>query len=282
MSIGIISCSFEGLIMSQNNNTNVHDVHCEQLLLERISHGDTSAFWQLWNQHKDYLYYQCLKSMGNNIDDAQEALSYSMLRAWEKLPKYAFQIKNVRAWLTRLSGNLCVDLHRSNRKTLNISEEIDFICSPDKIGVSGVETPEANLLRNELGAVLFELISKLPNQLQAPFILRFCEQSSYKDISQQLNISEVTIRKRIQGARALLRRQLSQYFAGSSHFSIFTDPTNNDGTTETHSICLSDLKFTPDKPTGLSLENISYWLSITNIEALPERDCPLTGSLEWH
>ena len=62
--------------MSQKNNINVHDVHFEQLLLERISHGDTSAFWQLWNYHKDYLYYQCLKWMGNNIDDAQEVVSY--------------------------------------------------------------------------------------------------------------------------------------------------------------------------------------------------------------
>ena len=268
--------------MSQKNHTNVHDVLFEQLLLERISRGDKSAFWQLWDQHKDYLYYQCLKRMGNNIDDAQEALSYSMLRAWEKLPKYALQIKNVRAWLTRLSGNLCIDLHRNDSKTLNISEEIDFICSTDQVGVSTPETPEAKLLRNELSAVLFEFISKLPNQLQAPFILRFCEQLSYKDISQQLNISEVSIRKRIQSARALLRRKLSQYFTGSSHFSICTDPKNNDGTTETHSICISDLKYTPDKSIGLSLENISYWLSITNIEALPYRDCPLTGSLEWH
>ncbi len=268
--------------MSQKNNTNVHDVHFEQLLLERISQGDKSAFWQLWDQHKDYLYYQCLKRMGNNIDDAQEALSYSMLRAWEKLPKYALQIKNVRAWLTRLSGNLCIDLHRNNSKTLNISEEIDFICSTDKVGVLGVETPEASLLRSELSAVLFELINKLPSQLQDPFILRFCEQSSYKDISQQLNISEVSIRKRIQGARALLRRKLSQYFMGSSHFSICTDSKNNDGTRDNNSICLSDLKYIPDKSIGLSLENISYWLSITNIEALPYRDCPLTGSLEWH
>lgn len=268
--------------MSQKNNINVHDVYFEQLLLERISNGDTSAFWQLWNQHKEYLYYQCLKWMDHNIDDAQEALSYSMLRAWEKLPKYAFQIKNVRAWLTRLSGNLCIDLHRSNSKTLNISEEIDCIFSTEKICASVVETPEAYLLRNELGAVLFDLINKLPNKLQAPFILRFCEQSSYKDISQHLNISEVCIRKRIQGARALLRRQLSQYFAGSSHFSILTDSTNNDGTKETHSNCLSNLKCTPDKSRDLRLENISYWLAITNLEVLPYRDYPLTGSFEWH
>lgn len=265
--------------MSQKNNTNVHDVHFEKLLLERISRGDKSAFWQLWAQHKDYLYYQCLKRMGNNIDDAQEALSYSMLRAWEKLPTYALQIKNVRAWLTRLSGNLCIDLHRSNRKTLNISEEIDFICSTEKIDILGIETPEAKLLRNELNYVLFELISKLPNQLQAPFILRFCEHSSYKDISRRLNISEVSIRKRIQGARALLRRKLSQYFAGSSHFLI---ETNNDGTRENISNRLSNLKYTPDKSIGLSWENISYWLSITNIEAFPQRDYPLTVSLDWH
>ena len=74
--------------MSQNNKTmNVDNVHFEQLLLKRISNGDKSAFWQLWDKHTEYLYYKCLKLMNDNIDDAHEALSYSMLRAWEKLYK---------------------------------------------------------------------------------------------------------------------------------------------------------------------------------------------------
>ena len=39
-----------------------------------------------------------------------------MLRALEKLPRMSSQIENLESWLTRLTVNLCVDIHREHER----------------------------------------------------------------------------------------------------------------------------------------------------------------------
>lgn len=55
------------------------------------------GFWQQWQQYRDYLYRCYLKWMGGNPTDADseawrdsaiDALSRTMLNAWEKVQKY--------------------------------------------------------------------------------------------------------------------------------------------------------------------------------------------------
>ena len=45
-------------------------------------------FGQHWQQYREYLYRCCIKWMGNPTD-AEDALSRAMLKAWEKVQKYA-------------------------------------------------------------------------------------------------------------------------------------------------------------------------------------------------
>ena len=59
-----------------------------------------TAFWQRWEQYRDYLYRCCIKWMGGNPTDAEDALSRAMLKAWEKVQNYAGEIANFKAWLT--------------------------------------------------------------------------------------------------------------------------------------------------------------------------------------
>ncbi|MEH2165574.1 MAG: sigma-70 family RNA polymerase sigma factor [Nostoc sp.] len=80
--------------------------------LRNNSEDSGKRFWQQWQQYRDYLYRCCLKWMGGNLTDAEDALSRTMLKAWEKVQKYAGEIANFKAWLTRLTHNLCVDIHR--------------------------------------------------------------------------------------------------------------------------------------------------------------------------
>src|SRR5262245_21182758 len=85
-------------------------------LLCRVAEGNTLAFWMLWDLHKGHLYHLCMWQMGGVQEDAEDALSRAMLRALEKLPHNACKIGNFRAWLSRLTLNLCVDMHRERRR----------------------------------------------------------------------------------------------------------------------------------------------------------------------
>ena len=82
-------------------------------------------FWHQWQQYQDYLYRCCLKWMGGNLTDAEDALSRAMLKAWEKVQKYAEEIANFKACLTRLTHNLCVDIHRERDRSANCVPEIN-------------------------------------------------------------------------------------------------------------------------------------------------------------
>lgn len=83
------------------------------------------AFWQLWEQYRDYLYRCCIEWMGGNPTDAEDALSRAMLKAWEKVQKIGVEIANFKAWLTSLTHNLCVDIHRERSRGANRVEDIE-------------------------------------------------------------------------------------------------------------------------------------------------------------
>lgn len=53
--------------------------------LWRGSEDIGTAFWQQWEQYRDYLYRCCIKWIGGNPTDAEDALSRAMLKAWEKV-----------------------------------------------------------------------------------------------------------------------------------------------------------------------------------------------------
>lgn len=63
--------------------------------------------------------------MGCNHTDAFEALSRATLKAWDKLPAYAEKITNPKAWLTRLTHNVCMDMHRERSRGAKGIESIE-------------------------------------------------------------------------------------------------------------------------------------------------------------
>ncbi|MDJ0714622.1 MAG: RNA polymerase sigma factor [Prochloraceae cyanobacterium] len=187
----------------------------EQYLLQCITQGNRQAFWKLWLLYENYLFRRCQMWMGGNDIDAEEALSQARLKAWEKLPNYASKITNPKAWLTRMTHNLCVDIHRERQRRAKNIESIDAITVADsEIMASNSDSPESGILRQELKIYIRRAINALPPRLQEPLILLCYYQISYADIAKKLILSENTVYKRIQQARTILRKQLNKYISG--------------------------------------------------------------------
>ncbi|HIK31168.1 MAG TPA: RNA polymerase sigma factor [Oscillatoriales cyanobacterium M59_W2019_021] len=198
----------------------------DRILLQRLSTGDRAAFWLLWNQHRDYLYRRCLGWTGGNRTHAEEVLSQASLKAWAKLPGFAAQIANPKAWLIRLTYNLCVDWQRQrNRSAFGVENVEELTSSVTDAAISTFESPESMVLRREMGEEIRRAIDELPPRLRYPFVMRFCREMSYADIAQQLDLSNSNARKRIQQARSLLQKQLAPYVGERSHSPIQKSPT---------------------------------------------------------
>ncbi|MEQ8386837.1 MAG: sigma-70 family RNA polymerase sigma factor [Coleofasciculus sp. A1-SPW-01] len=171
------------------------------------------AFWQQWQQYQDYLYRCCIKWMGGNPTDAEDALSQAMLKAWEKVQKYAGKISNFKAWLTSLTHNLCVDIHRERSRGANRVEDIEgYAFGEEQRLVRSEDTPEIAIETDEKRIVIRRAIDNLPPRLRETFILHFYEELSYPEIAQQQEISYQNVCKRISQARKILQEELRGYF----------------------------------------------------------------------
>ena len=212
-----IASTTDGICLLTTNTLQTRKKLEEQLLLKRLSQGERSIFWQLWHQHRDYLYYRCLGWMGGNYNDAEDALSFASLKAWDKLPEYAEKITNLRAWFTRLTHNTCVDIHRKRcRKKMTSIEEITE--GEDKVLISSFDSPESAILRYELKLYIRHAVNTLCERLRPAFILRYFYENSYQDIAQRLRLTVDNVYKRIQQAREVLQKHLSRYLSGLDDF----------------------------------------------------------------
>jgi RNA polymerase sigma factor (sigma-70 family) len=125
--------------------------------------------------------------MGGNRTDAEDALSSAMLKAWEKVQKYGEKIANFKAWLTRLTHNLCVDIRRERSRHANGVENIDAISEEQGL-LSCEETPEKALETKEKKIVIRRSIDNLPLRLRETFILHFYQELFYPEIAQKQDI----------------------------------------------------------------------------------------------
>ncbi|MEG4224561.1 sigma-70 family RNA polymerase sigma factor [Microcoleus sp. N9_B2] len=183
-----------------------------------------SAFWKLWQDNQDYLYRCCRKWMGNPTD-AEDALSRAMLKAWEKARDCTDDIKNFKAWLTKLTYNLCADIHRERNRGAVGVDSLDTIAIGNETElISQEETPVRAAMQRELKLFFRGAIDELPDRLRETFILHFESGLSYPDIAEQLGISYDNVRKRISQARAILRQRFNENFGEDGTDSDLSNP----------------------------------------------------------
>ncbi len=246
----------------------------EQVLLKNQSQGERTDFWKSWVRERDYLYQRCLTCMGGNHEDAQEALSRATLKAWEKWQVYAGKITNPKAWLTRLTYNLCMDMHRERTRGARGIESIEnFAVTEDEYVASSVSSPESAVLDRERDAYICRAIDALPANLRTPFILRYYQEMSYSEIAQKLACSSDQVRKQVYQARTTLQKQLHKYFSGWDDSSCFFDQKDE-------MIAPTASLETPINE-GFTPESITYKVSATCLEVLSRTSYSSLSPLGW-
>ncbi|NEO54373.1 MAG: sigma-70 family RNA polymerase sigma factor [Okeania sp. SIO3B5] len=176
----------------------------------------TSKFWEKWTEYQDQLYRCCLKFMNSNPTDAEDALSQAMLKAWEKVQIYAGKIDNLKAWLFKLTSNLCIDLIRKRSQGAVGVESIEWVGDTEEIGIgSNVASPESCLEREEKSTEIQQAIADLPETLRETFILHFYQELTHTEIAQRQGITYDNVCRRIYRARKQLKEKLSSYYRGT-------------------------------------------------------------------
>ncbi len=183
----------------------------ERRLLETLGDGNREAFWPLWQQYREQMYGVCLRQMSGIHADAADAASRTMLVAWEKLPRSAREILSVKAWLTRLTCNVCFDMHRERRRRTRATDAYSVVTQTGvHPATRDVPTPERTAMSAEACQEIRDAIAGLPPALRDAAELRFLHDQPYDEIARRAEISEANARKRVQQAREMLAERLGR------------------------------------------------------------------------
>lgn len=183
---------------------------------KEMEQPEKDKFWQLWNLHRDFLLRQCLKWLKGDYFSAEDILDIVLFKFASYFSTKREQMNNIKAWLTKITYNTCIDLYRKKRKEVNYGENIELFNSIYSSYLTSSVSPDSLLLNQELWLVLSQSIQSLPSALRTPFMLRFWHNFSSQKIAKQLGISLETVYKRIQKAKQILQKYLKPYLAGIS------------------------------------------------------------------
>ena len=174
----------------------VDDAH----LVAAAQEGHEWAFARLFERHSARLWpYACALS-GGEIDEAQDLLQETFVRAYSRLGELqsgaAFH-----AWLRTLAYRLALD--RGDKQ-----QHRDQLLARYAMVVEGERTPEQRLLSRELGAAIAEAAQSLSESSRHIFTAFHIEDKSIMEISEEMGLSVGAVKARLFQGRKRLRKEL--------------------------------------------------------------------------
>ena len=174
-------------------------------LVVRAREGDQKAYAQLMGRYRDSIYFMLLK-MVNNPSDAEDLAIEAFGKAFRYIdqytPNYAFS-----TWLFKIATNNCIDFIRKKRgSTISLDQSMDEDDSltPSDTIRSDFMDPEMTMIKDQKVKVLRYIVTKLKPRYRRLVELRYFEEYSYEEISQELNLPIGTVKAQLFRARELL------------------------------------------------------------------------------
>ncbi|MDZ7413644.1 MAG: sigma-70 family RNA polymerase sigma factor [candidate division KSB1 bacterium] len=155
--------------------------------------------------HKDRIYSQAYYFLGNR-PDAEDVTQEVLLRAWQNLD--AIRKPTVKAWLMRVTHNLCIDtLRRHKAQQVVRTPEASDGCEMG-LPLVAEDDPQVNAEESELRRHLLQAIQRLPVRLRSVIIMRELQDMTYEEISSALDLPLNSVKVYIHRGRKLLRAAL--------------------------------------------------------------------------
>ncbi|WP_158826392.1 RNA polymerase sigma factor [Mucilaginibacter lacusdianchii] len=173
------------------------------MLVQKARGGDQKAYADLMHRYKDSIYFMSLK-MVNNKEDAMDITVETFAKAFEKLDKYQPEFA-FSTWLFRVATNNCIDFLRKKKlNTVSINNMMDEEDDRPLQIKADVLNPEETSIKKQQSEELKLLIESLPPRYRNLLTLRYFDELSYEEISQQLDLPLGTVKAQLFRAKYLL------------------------------------------------------------------------------
>ena len=173
----------------------------DEQLVVRVQKGDKRAFDLLVLKYQQKV-HSIVGRFVRDTDEVADVVQESFIKAYRAIPNFRGD-SQFYTWLYRIAVNTAKNylVSRSRRPP---SSDIDVADAEYYSGsdyLKDLGSPENNLFRDELEAVIVKAIADLPEDLRTSLTLREYEGLSYEGISEIMDCPVGTIRSRIFRAR---------------------------------------------------------------------------------
>lgn len=181
----------------------------DQDLVRRVQQGDKAAFDLLVIKYQHRIVHLVNRYV-KDPSEAQDVAQDSFIKAYKALGDFrgdsAFY-----TWLYRIAINTAKNylLSRSRRHTDYEVDMLDAEQTENAPQLKDIETPEHQLMNDQIVAVIKSAIERLPEEMRIAITLREFEGMSYEEIAEAMDCPIGTVRSRIFRAREAIDEKLN-------------------------------------------------------------------------
>lgn len=184
------------------------DAPLDRDLVERVQRGDTAAFDVLVRRYQ----HRVIGLVGRYVNDwseCQDVAQEVFMRAYRALGSFRGDAQ-FSTWLHRIAVNtaknhLVAQYRRPPTDDIDVMDAEQFDTS---LRLRDTDTPEHELLRQEVERTVMQAVDGLPEDLRTAITLREVEGLSYDEIAERMGCPIGTVRSRIFRAREAIDARL--------------------------------------------------------------------------
>jgi RNA polymerase sigma-70 factor (ECF subfamily) len=184
------------------------EVDVDQQLVERVQKGDKRAFDLLVLKYQHKIFAVISRFIRDHAE-VQDVAQDAFIKAYRALPNFRGE-SAFYTWMYRIAINTAKNyLVARNRRPPASDVDVDdaeFFAGND--AMHEMNTPERNLLRDELQTVIDQAFRDLPDDLRMAVTLREIDGLSYEEIAEAMDCPIGTVRSRIFRAREAIDKKI--------------------------------------------------------------------------
>lgn len=177
-------------------------------VVERAKQGNSAAWEELYTLTCKEAYFVAVKVCGKEQDSA-DLVQDAYVTAYQHLNQLQDPEK-FRSWLNMIVANHCRDYLKKKRPTLFSELESDDSPPLDWVDDREYAQPDAQIDHEETIRLVSEIISTLPEDQRLCVMLYYREELSVSEIAQALEVSEGTVKSRLNYARQKVAKKVRE------------------------------------------------------------------------
>jgi RNA polymerase sigma-70 factor (family 1) len=180
-----------------------YNIYTDKELLSFLQSNNHAAFAEIYNRYWSIMYMHALKML-HNEEDARDTVQEVFTSLWTKAAHITSSV-NLAGYLYIATKNRVIDLIAQHKVRANYLESLSLFIEEN------ANTTVETITYKDVMLALYAEIEQLPPKMKVIVEMRIRQQLSYKEIADELDISDKTVKKQVSNAIKILKTRLKGF-----------------------------------------------------------------------